>query len=49
MAKQSILSHMMAGLSYMIPFVVVGGILIATTIGFGYAPSGEDGMQPYDN
>lgn len=44
--KASWMSHMMAGLSYMIPFVVLGGIFIALSIGIGYAPDGANGMQP---
>lgn len=46
--KPGLLSHMMSGLSYMIPFVVVGGILIAVTIGIGYNPSAS-GMIPKNN
>ncbi len=33
-----VMRHALAGLSYMIPFVVVGGIFIAMSMGLGYKP-----------
>lgn len=42
--KISASSHMMAGLSYMIPFVVTGGIFLAISMGMGYAPDETGAM-----
>lgn len=45
--KVSPMAHILAGLSYMIPFVVVGGLLIAFSMGIGYEiPKDGGGMVP---
>ncbi len=35
--KASIMSHMMAGISYMIPYIAMAGIVLGLTTAFGYA------------
>ncbi|WP_176222259.1 fructose-specific PTS transporter subunit EIIC [Tuberibacillus sp. Marseille-P3662] len=42
--QNPIYRHLMNGVSYMIPFVVVGGLLIALSIGFGGTPT-ENGFK----
>ena len=39
--------HLMTGVSYMIPFVAAGGILIALSFMFGIEASGVEGSLPY--
>jgi PTS system, fructose-specific, IIB component/PTS system, fructose subfamily, IIC component len=39
--------HLMTGVSYMIPFVAAGGILIAISFMFGIEASGVEGSLPY--
>lgn len=39
--------HLMTGVSYMIPFVAAGGILIAISFMFGIDASGVEGSLPY--
>ncbi|MGF7088333.1 PTS system fructose-specific IIC component [Kroppenstedtia sanguinis] len=41
-----IYSHLMNGVSYMIPFVVVGGLLIALSLGFGGVPTEKGFVIP---
>ncbi|HCT91529.1 MAG TPA: PTS fructose transporter subunit IIBC [Lachnospiraceae bacterium] len=39
--------HLMTGVSYMIPFVAAGGIMIAISFMFGIEASGVEGSLPY--
>ncbi|WP_425382962.1 hypothetical protein [Spiroplasma endosymbiont of Melieria omissa] len=40
--KQGIMKHIMAGVGYMVPFVVFGGIMLALSIGIAKAVYGAD-------
>ncbi len=52
-AKASFMSHMMAGISFMIPYIAMAGIVLGLTTAFGYAVydgagnyAGNTGFQP---
>ncbi len=36
-AKAGIMSHMMAGISFMIPYIAMAGIVLGLTTAFGYS------------
>lgn len=40
--KVSVMKHILAGISYMVPFVILGGICIALSAGLGKAIYGQD-------
>ncbi|MCD8574236.1 MAG: fructose-specific PTS transporter subunit EIIC [Erysipelotrichaceae bacterium] len=46
MKSNSIYKHLMSGVSYMIPFVVAGGIAIAISFAFGYDAFQTEGTLP---
>lgn len=47
MKTNAFYKHLMSGVSFMIPFVVAGGILIALSFAFGYVAFKEAGTLPY--
>ncbi|UWD34354.1 PTS fructose transporter subunit IIABC [Mesomycoplasma molare] len=44
--KKGVLKHIVTGISYMIPFVIFGGILIALSLGIGKSVYGSDSAAP---
>lgn len=44
--KMSVMKHILSGISYMIPFVILGGICIALSAGLGKAIYGQDYSAP---
>ncbi|WP_335342405.1 PTS fructose transporter subunit IIC [Polycladomyces zharkentensis] len=44
--QRSFYRNLMSGVSYMIPFVVVGGLLIALSLGFGGKPTSQGFVVP---
>lgn len=45
-SKQSLMKHILTGISYMIPFVILGGICIALSVGLGKAIYGDNASAP---
>ncbi|WP_025755634.1 PTS fructose transporter subunit IIABC [Mycoplasmopsis cricetuli] len=44
--KRGLLPHILTGVSYMIPFVIFGGIMIALSLGIGKSIYGENATPP---
>lgn len=44
--QSSIMKHILTGISYMVPFVILGGICIALSIGIGKIIYGQDYVAP---